>query len=360
MGFYIRKSLKFGPLRLNLSKSGVGLSAGVKGFRFGSGPKGNYVHIGRKGVYYRQSLSNLSQQKKNQNQLQEKENNQNESSYHAGMEEIESKDAVQIVDVNSEALVSEIRQKAEITALCPWIVVGLIVLAFFTGGVTIILIPFAGIAAYIIDKRRKTTVILYDLDDCTQKEYSEFYEKFENLNKSKRKWHIEAKANVKDAKYHAGAGELVQRKKIEFQMDSPKNIKTNVPVPSIPVGKQTLYFLPDKLLIIEKNGVGGVSYSTLKLDINVIRFIEDDGVPADSEIVDYTWKYLNKKGGPDKRFKDNCQLPIALYAQIDFLSSTGLRERLNISNVESAEKFSKAITKLSNYYKSVESSQSSN
>jgi hypothetical protein len=33
MGFIYRKSLKAGPFRINLSKSGVGLSAGVPGFR---------------------------------------------------------------------------------------------------------------------------------------------------------------------------------------------------------------------------------------------------------------------------------------------------------------------------------------
>jgi Protein of unknown function (DUF4236) len=56
MGWYLRKSLSFGPLRLNLSKSGIGYSVGVKGARIGSGPRGNYIHLGRGGVYYRQSL----------------------------------------------------------------------------------------------------------------------------------------------------------------------------------------------------------------------------------------------------------------------------------------------------------------
>ena len=27
----------------------------------------------------------------------------------------------------------------------------------------------------------------------------------------------------------------------------------------------------------------------------------------------YTWKYVNKKGDPDKRFKDNRKIPIVLY-----------------------------------------------
>ncbi len=56
MGWYIRKSVSFGPLRLNLSKSGIGYSVGVKGARIGTGPKGSYVHLGRGGVYYRESL----------------------------------------------------------------------------------------------------------------------------------------------------------------------------------------------------------------------------------------------------------------------------------------------------------------
>jgi hypothetical protein len=57
MGFYIRKSVKAGPFRLNLSKSGIGVSAGIPGLRVGAGPRGTYVHMGGHGVYYRQTLS---------------------------------------------------------------------------------------------------------------------------------------------------------------------------------------------------------------------------------------------------------------------------------------------------------------
>ena len=57
MGFYLRKSFRLGPIRFNLSKSGVGLSAGVKGARIGLNAKGKkYVHFGRGGIYYRKTL----------------------------------------------------------------------------------------------------------------------------------------------------------------------------------------------------------------------------------------------------------------------------------------------------------------
>src|SRR3954466_8187512 len=56
MGLYLRKSIKVGPIRFNLSSSGVGVSAGIKGFRVGTGPRGNYVQMGRGGLYYRTTL----------------------------------------------------------------------------------------------------------------------------------------------------------------------------------------------------------------------------------------------------------------------------------------------------------------
>jgi hypothetical protein len=53
MSFYVRKSFQRGPFRLNFSKSGVGVSVGVPGFRVGIGPRGTYFHAGRQSVYYR-------------------------------------------------------------------------------------------------------------------------------------------------------------------------------------------------------------------------------------------------------------------------------------------------------------------
>ena len=57
MGFYLRKSFRAGPIRFNLSKSGVGASFGVTGARVGVSSAGRaYVHGGRGGLYYRKSI----------------------------------------------------------------------------------------------------------------------------------------------------------------------------------------------------------------------------------------------------------------------------------------------------------------
>ncbi|HOX37704.1 MAG TPA: DUF4236 domain-containing protein [Candidatus Brocadiia bacterium] len=57
MGWTYRKSVNFGPLRINLSKSGVGYSVGGKGYRTGKTAKGrNYTSISIPGTglrYYK-------------------------------------------------------------------------------------------------------------------------------------------------------------------------------------------------------------------------------------------------------------------------------------------------------------------
>jgi hypothetical protein len=57
MGIFLRKSFGSGPLRFNISKSGIGLSTGVKGFRVGIGPRGVGISGGRHGIYFRKSLN---------------------------------------------------------------------------------------------------------------------------------------------------------------------------------------------------------------------------------------------------------------------------------------------------------------
>ena len=56
MGWYFRKSKSVGPFRVNLSKSGMSFSTGVKGARMSFGPRGTFVNVGRNGIYYRKKL----------------------------------------------------------------------------------------------------------------------------------------------------------------------------------------------------------------------------------------------------------------------------------------------------------------
>lgn len=120
-------------------------------------------------------------------------------------------------------------------------------------------------------------------------------------------------------------------------------MKTNVAVPCIPVGKQRLYFFPDRVLVFDSNSVGAVGYENLRIERWEQRFIEDEVVPKDSTVVDHTWRYVNKKGGPDRRFNNNEQLPIALYEAVSMKSDTGLNEEVQLSKLGVASGLVEAI-----------------
>ena len=57
MGFYFRKGINLGFLRINFSKSGVGFSIGIPGFKIVKPARGKiYLHAGKKGLYYRKTI----------------------------------------------------------------------------------------------------------------------------------------------------------------------------------------------------------------------------------------------------------------------------------------------------------------
>lgn len=69
-------------------------------------------------------------------------------------------------------------------------------------------------------------------------------------------------------------------------------------------------------------------------------------MPGDARVVDHTWKHPNKNGGPDRRFKDNRQIPICLYEAIHFTSSSGLNELVQVSKTGVTDGFADGVRKL--------------
>jgi hypothetical protein len=354
MGFYLRKSISVGPLRFNLSKSGVGISAGVKGLRFGVGPRGNYVHMGRGGLYYRATIPSSSPSKP-QRQPAQSIDSQLPPETHAPLEEIESADIAKIVDSSSRELLTELNQKQKTARLWPIVAIASVIVLMI--GLSsgwpnwlLILLLMAGITSTYVahshDVLAKTVVLFYDFDSEMEKTYDQLHSCAGRLASCAAAWHIEAAGKVHDRKYHAGASNLVRRKQTFIRKAEPPYVKTNIETIAIGVGRQTLHFFPDRVLVYDQNGVGAVGYQDLRVHVGTTRFIENESVPRDAKVVDKTWMYVNKSGGPDRRFKDNKELPICLYEEISLSSQTGLNELLQVSQCGLGESFAKAIALL--------------
>lgn len=369
MGLYLRKSVRVGPLRFNLSKGGIGVSTGIKGFRVGTGPRGNYVHMGAGGIFYRATfplgatrsrpgtplgpirpVSGAQPSPASPRQWPEI------SRTHGPMVDIDSADATTIVDSSSQALLEELNAKKKRWRIWPGVaVVSALVLLIATGNEApnwaLVMLAFfsigAIIAAHLKDQLRKTVVLMYELDEPMEKALEALHAGAQTMASAYATWHVSSHAKVFDRKYHAGAGTVVDRKPTRFASAPPPFVKTNIKTIAVNVGAQALHFFPDRVLIYDVNGVGAVGYKELQVLVSSTRFIEDGSVPRDTTVVDRTWRYVNKKGGPDRRFKDNRELPVCQYEEVTLRSDTGLNELLQISRLGSAAGFASAIAGLS-------------
>ena len=349
MGWFLRKSVSVGPFRFNLSGSGVGMSVGVKGFRVGSGPRGNYVHLGRGGVYYRHTFSSNEPQPRPAMPMLRI------SGTHEPLRELESAGVANIVDSSSEELLEEIRAKRRKLSLRPLAIAFSILLMFtalvagvgiWTFGILAVLCAIGITVAGRRDRIAKTVVILYDFEPHVEAAFQRFTEWAQALASSARTWHVAASGHVYDRKYHAGASALVQRNVTTVRTAEPPFIRTNVPVLCIDAGRQTLYFLPDRLLVCGSSGVGAITYRSLEISASRQRFIESGGVPSDATVVDTTWQYVNKSGGPDRRFSVNPQIPICLYDELVLRTASGLHEVVQVSRSGIGDGFVAAVRHL--------------
>ncbi|AYG64065.1 DUF4236 domain-containing protein [Rhizobium jaguaris] len=348
MPFYIRKSVKAGPFRFNFSKGGVGVSVGVKGLRIGTGPRGHYIHVGRGGLYYRASISSAGKGRHRANneplpaQIIFEEPGVN-------MIEIESGDVLLMRNENFGELLDEINAKANqwrLSALFGLLAALLGIFLLMKAPPVGIWVLIAALAAWAIgswlDSYRRSAVLFYDIDGPIEQAYREMIAAFDGLSSCAGKWHIDAGGAISDLttwKRNAGASYLVKRTAAKLAYALPKVIKSNITPPSIHVGKQIIYFMPDVILVAHNSRFGAVSYSHLRVRWQESRFIEDGRPPRDAKVVDRTWQHPNKNGGPDRRFRNNRQLHVCLYETLHLQSDSGLNEVLEFSQVGKLARF---------------------
>ncbi|MDT2022357.1 DUF4236 domain-containing protein [Methylocella sp. CPCC 101449] len=106
-----------------------------------------------------------------------------------------------------------------------------------------------------------------------------------------------------------------------------------------------LNLFPGFLLIREKSAsdYALVDMREINVQAMTIKFIENEDLPLDAKIVGSTWAKANKDGSPDRRFKENHQIPIVSYGKIYFTSSSGIFEGYLLSRSDAALEFGFAM-----------------
>jgi hypothetical protein len=329
MGLYLRKSISAGPFRFNLSKSGIGMSAGVKGLRVGSGARGAYVHAGRGGIYYRQTLGKrraLVDGKPVELPVLPP------GAVEFPADNLEQ-DVDELVDSSGSDLVGRIAEAMSLKKP-----------SWFAN-------PFTYKQRKAEWQAARSCPVFYELDDHVHAAYEAVVDAGTELGRSPGRWYDAGEVQVTGQavnKGNAGAGKSVNRSDLQIVAE-PLPVPTfNFDPLSLVGSTRRLVFLPDQLLVQQGPSVGGLGYGGLRFKIKASQFITDV-VPPGVQPVGTTWQYVNAKGGPDKRYSVNPQFAVLETWEMDIHHDESHFEfHTAFTDEKSVIRFAQSVAELAN------------
>ena len=346
MGLRFRKSLNLGKhFRINVSKSGIGFSYGIKGYRhtkLANGRSRNTFSIPNTGIsYVSDSKSHHHKSQSKGHGIPVRSNNQSMNENITITNGIGTERTIESAEINSfqDAEYSDIVSYLKRAILYDRISTVLILLGFLfivnvhkssriIGAICLI----SGILLKIYVIVTSSNCFDYDLDETATQNYEIMTNALLSLNSCQMIWQVLSTTEVTNQKVHAGASNLIKRKPVRFSQYVPFYLKSNVKPVSIRLKNETLYFMLGFVYIIRGFNVGMIPYKDFKYSYGKTKFIESAQVPSDAHVLKQTWKYVNANGTPDKRYKNNVRMTECEYGVIKFSSASGLNVILYTSN----------------------------
>lgn len=318
MGWRYRKSINLGlGFRINLSKSGIGYSWGVPGYRVTKMANGgNRTTYSLPGT----GISYVEQSGKNSNREDMLYTGETENFKNIPIEEVQKNDPI-LNKINKVVTLNRFSN----------------IILFLTLGIfyhpAFIMCLFGGIGIKIYISLSKKIGLYYEFDNESRKMYDSLKEVLIKLSKNKKMWQVTSSTKVYNTKYNAGAGHNIDRNNAYITSKMPWYIKTNIDVYGLNLRNQKLFFTPDRVIVFRPfRKAFGCAYNDMKLLISYSNFVESQRVYSDSEIVDYTWRYANRDGGRDLRFSGNRKFPICKYGELTIESPYGINTIIHFSN----------------------------
>jgi len=351
MGFRYRKSINLGGgFRINISKSGIGYSWGVKGYRvtkLASGGTRTTLSVPGTGLSW---VENENKKRVNNDSIK-KDKSEKDKSYAYS---IENASADEIVSAKEQDFIDAIKRYIKInnglTILT--IVIGIVCIfvavnATTVAGIVMFLIFLAALIYKIIYATKYKVEADYEYDDFGGKRIEIVKHLINILQSNNKLWQINDVYTNERTRVHGGATQSLVRCGIKIINETPPFLKTNAECYFAKLKKEKIYILPDKIIIINGNKIGAIDFSDLRIKCERTRFLEKIA-PPDAEIVGETWQYVNKNGTPDKRFKNNYKLWECRYGEISFMAGSGLNVLLQCSNIKKVDEFNNVLKKLLN------------
>lgn len=359
-----RKTKLFPGVYLNFSKTGISTTIGVPGASINFGKQGAYVNTGipGTGIYNRQKIGG--------GQTVEKRVPLSDTEIPA--ESYSNEEIGSIKTDNAEATTTEGLQELKKTLLdcydeCNELKKEIVKAKSNLTVATIIMVfSYILIFGFFIkwfkentkDKRDYLENLKHQLENCfinididaddqIDKKYLDLLETYKILITCEKIWDITTSVAIDQSATRSAAGTEVTRKLVKFGFGNIDIIKSKYEALHFEnANGGDIYIYPAFIVIVGAfKKFGLVDIRELDFNFHGQRFVESENVSKDAIVVGSTWAKVNKNGSPDKRFKDNYEIPICQYGDINLTSKTGLNEAYSLSSFDKSEKFANAMIK---------------
>lgn len=186
------------------------------------------------------------------------------------------------------------------------------------------------------------------MPDSLMSTFSRFSDAFTQLSRSNRIWDTVSHRAINQFVERTQASRAIERKSVCFRLGQCEIIQSDWKVPHLEnANGGDLFFFP--LFVVYFAGEQNfalLEYKEVQFHCGAMRFHEEEAVPSDSHIIGRTWAKTNKDGSPDRRFKQNYEIPVTEYGKLVLQSATGLNEEYMISNLALCQAFAKEWTLL--------------
>jgi hypothetical protein len=362
MAWNFRRRIKIIPgVHLNFSKNGVSTSIGVRGASVTFGSKGTYFNAGipGTGLYSRQKISSSSASLPNLERSPEVMTQvPGDNIFSEDVLEITSQDMAGIKQAivaarEQRTLLRSDLSKVKLSLLFSHIVHVLtyvVIVGIFIKKLT------SEIRTDIASKRNAIlqltqqiqnayVKIEVDFDPEIKTKFDNVVTAFRKLATSQKIWDVTGSYYNDRKATRSAASTGIKRTEVNFGIRELEDVRSQFETLWMKnANGADMYCYPNFVVMFSnRQKFAVVSLSDLQLEHSAMGFLEGGSVPRDSKVIEMTWAKVNKNGSPDKRFKDNYQIPIVKYGEIRLRTGTGVNEEYQFSNYEFSREFADAF-----------------
>jgi hypothetical protein len=186
----------------------------------------------------------------------------------------------------------------------------------------------------------------FNMDQSILNDYILLKNSFQRLTGVNKIWDITSAKSIDRVKERSSASTTITREVVAFSNATLDYINTKYDAFKFKnANGGDLFIYPGFIIMPSEvsNDFALIDFRDVSIEHHGQRFVETDPLPSDATVVGYTYKYVNKNGSPDKRYSNNPQIPIAIYYELVLKSQKGLYESFEFSNSNVGEIFCKAL-----------------